>query len=593
MLSEDDGHATGGSLAFGVGEDRRLGRASRSGGAEPALSWREGVLRWLDFAFLAALVGSLVVAAVVLPERALGQGLAPSVVRVAARMLRLGALCALLAAASGIARLVYEVVAACRRGGPRDQASMPRSTSSEHEMGMDVARPRGRAASPSRRSYSPTLRPAGPAGGALGGAAGASASSVVAAAHALSEPRAPHSSRQAPWPSRPTRLHVLSAGAWLGSVAAFAVAVWPAGSLDRVPTRARLARACRTPFAECMALSVGVVLATGLYSAGREVASVDGLLTTTYGHVLLVKIGIVLLAGLLGAANFLLLRALGDAEGRFGGSAAPGPSCSRRLQPGLASSLLLPCSLSSVPGARLRVRRSTSGAGRNQNGHDAAICSSRVSSTPTRVGQQRLQRSRGQLPPAAACPASMRVTTRAQQREASARTRRARAQIEPGRYRRLGGSPGAGTLASSSSAQAAAGGRSRRAVRLVGSCALIRRARSRTPHASLPLLLDAAAALLFGATLLAAAWLLAGKPRIGLGQASTPLTGGSRGRCVVTRVAIFAALAASLAVSLSAGASARSDAAGATVDSSLPRHSRQPAPTRWSTLWSCSRLRRT
>jgi copper transport protein len=59
-----------------------------------------------------------------------------------------------------------------------------------------------------------------------------------------------------------------------------------------------------------MALSVGVVLATGLYSAAREVASVDGFLTTTYGHVLIIKTGIVVAAGALGAANFLILRGL-------------------------------------------------------------------------------------------------------------------------------------------------------------------------------------------------------------------------------------------------------------------------------------------
>jgi copper transport protein len=103
--------------------------------------------------------------------------------------------------------------------------------------------------------------------------------------------------------------HLLSAALWLGAVAGLALAVWPAGTIGRTEARS-LAVACRWRFGLVAGAGAAVAAVTGLYSAGREVASIDALLTTFYGRALLAKTGFVVLAAGLGAANAVLLTML-------------------------------------------------------------------------------------------------------------------------------------------------------------------------------------------------------------------------------------------------------------------------------------------
>ena len=81
--------------------------------------------------------------------------------------------------------------------------------------------------------------------------------------------------------------HILAACLWLGLL--------PALLLMR---HAGLLRACRVPLTRLLAVSVGVLLVTGLYSAGRQIQYVGDLLGTAYGRALVAKT--VLLALLLG-----------------------------------------------------------------------------------------------------------------------------------------------------------------------------------------------------------------------------------------------------------------------------------------------------
>jgi copper transport protein len=64
-----------------------------------------------------------------------------------------------------------------------------------------------------------------------------------------------------------------------------------------------LLRASRRPLTWLAAASVGLVVVTGLYGAGREVDAVDGLVATTYGRTLLAKSALLLVAGALGLLN--------------------------------------------------------------------------------------------------------------------------------------------------------------------------------------------------------------------------------------------------------------------------------------------------
>jgi copper transport protein len=89
-------------------------------------------------------------------------------------------------------------------------------------------------------------------------------------------------------------LHLLAASVWLGGLLALLLA------------RRHVSRATWVSFGQIAGVCVGILIATGLYSAGQQAASVDAVLTTLYGDTLLIKVGLVLL--LLGSALIARLR---------------------------------------------------------------------------------------------------------------------------------------------------------------------------------------------------------------------------------------------------------------------------------------------
>jgi copper transport protein len=78
-------------------------------------------------------------------------------------------------------------------------------------------------------------------------------------------------------------------------------------SLSVLPVpRGAVAGAVWARFGRLAALSVAILLASGVYSAGRQVGSLENLLGSTYGHALLAKAGLMVLmaaVGLFSAAN--------------------------------------------------------------------------------------------------------------------------------------------------------------------------------------------------------------------------------------------------------------------------------------------------
>jgi copper transport protein len=100
-------------------------------------------------------------------------------------------------------------------------------------------------------------------------------------------------------------LHLLGAGLWVGSLIALAVAIVPL--LRRGPDESALARSILRRFGLLAASSLSLLLVTGLYNSGQQIASLDALLFTLYGQSLLLKIGLILGAGLIGLINSSLL----------------------------------------------------------------------------------------------------------------------------------------------------------------------------------------------------------------------------------------------------------------------------------------------
>jgi copper transport protein len=319
-LAEDDGHITSGTVAFGVGVTApKVARPSTTAGEPPGML--EPALRWLDFSLLAVLIGGIAVAL----QLALAGSREDTAVRaelIAARRRVAGV--AVVACALALVLGVLLLI----RQAHNLQATLPPGSSlpdalatllgtrwgalwMAHEvllvwMVIPGLMLRGEYAREGR-----TLGRAGFLAGALalglvtaralvGHAAAVGDSSLAVAADAV---------------------HVLAAALWIGGVLALAVALFPRGSGE---SRA-VAGTLRRPFSLMAGLSVAALAVTGLYSAGAQVASVDGLLTTFYGETLLAKTGLVLLTGLIGATNGLLLR-------RFvSGRGGPAPSRARRL----------------------------------------------------------------------------------------------------------------------------------------------------------------------------------------------------------------------------------------------------------------------
>lgn len=101
-------------------------------------------------------------------------------------------------------------------------------------------------------------------------------------------------------------LHLLAASLWVGGLLALAVALLPLVRRHQAEASA-LIRAGWKPFGWVAVLSVGLLAATGLYSAGQQVATPDALLSTLYGQALIGKIGLVLVTGAFGLLNSMLL----------------------------------------------------------------------------------------------------------------------------------------------------------------------------------------------------------------------------------------------------------------------------------------------
>ncbi|MBA3888994.1 MAG: copper resistance protein CopC/CopD [Gemmatimonadaceae bacterium] len=111
-------------------------------------------------------------------------------------------------------------------------------------------------------------------------------------------------------------LHVLGAAGWLGSLMVVVFAGIPAAlsltSERRGPAVADLINA----FSPTALFFAGLVAVSGVFAAWLHVGSISGLWQSTYGQLVLLKVGILSIVALTGAYNWLRVRpALGDIEG--------------------------------------------------------------------------------------------------------------------------------------------------------------------------------------------------------------------------------------------------------------------------------------
>jgi copper transport protein len=98
-------------------------------------------------------------------------------------------------------------------------------------------------------------------------------------------------------------LHVLAAGMWIGGLFAVLL-VFPL--LRRTSNSSSLSRAIFRRFGMLAAISLATLVVTGIYAVGLQVVSLDALLQSFYGHSLLLKIALGLVAAMIGLHNAAL-----------------------------------------------------------------------------------------------------------------------------------------------------------------------------------------------------------------------------------------------------------------------------------------------
>ncbi|MFN8491555.1 MAG: copper resistance protein CopC [Caldilineaceae bacterium] len=349
-FSADDGHLSPGHLVFGIGAGADLASFADAATLVP-VPWGEALLRWLTYATEIGLLGALAVILLIFDPalrvaRATvdeGQTLAKARGRVWvwAAFLALAALCV------GGAMLVWQARAWVLATEESDVAGVPifiqalgqvlnqtrwstwwlvhqtillallvatyplakaalsaepgRPQSSEKKA-MSKAQPRtaGERVEQAEKLTKPLLTLSWPQIFLLSGLALALVTSQAFLSHAAALTTNPALAIGA------VALHLLAASVWVGGLLALSIGLFPQFHHSSAGL-ASLGYLGWRPFSRLAVVSVGLVVATGLYSTGRQVASVDALLTTRYGWLLLSKSGLVVGSGLIGLLNSVLL----------------------------------------------------------------------------------------------------------------------------------------------------------------------------------------------------------------------------------------------------------------------------------------------
>jgi copper transport protein len=299
VMSNDDGHLTSGTLVFGVGRPA----AAAAGAPAPRTPPADALLHWLAFAFVALLFGGLAVSTAILR---------PIETRVGSRVHAANRGVLTLAVAGAVGASVFQLALIERAAAGLHGVGLPAATrlvASTHwgelgivEIALLIALG-GAAAGLRARGARATGRPVLVA---LAGAAVAVSALDALRSHAAA-------ARGGSVPVAALAIHLLSASVWLGGVAALAVGL----ACARADGARALAAACRGRFAVLAVGSAALVATTGVYQAGVEVTSLDGLLVSFYGRVLLLKTALVAVVLGLGTLNFMRLRRRGRLSSRL------------------------------------------------------------------------------------------------------------------------------------------------------------------------------------------------------------------------------------------------------------------------------------
>lgn len=312
-LSQADGHPSQGMVLFGI---QTAAPTASVRTADAAVPWVEILLRWLNYVSLAGIVGGLAVGLYLYRGRPSGDEQARDEQaramwgQVERRIYRLALWCAAAALLVGCGLLLRQAVTSTGAAQAGTQAVQwwsagPMLLTQTRWGLLWVVR-----AGILLAIVALLLVQRGP--GALFGAKPWRVLLLSAACLGLllvqaSMGHAAGDSAKALYAMPAAALHLLAASLWVGGLLALSVSWLPI--ILRTPgRRGELLWTAFYPFGGLAAVSVVLLIATGLFNTGQQVPSPDALITTSYGRLLLGKVALLLVAGGIGLVNHFALR---------------------------------------------------------------------------------------------------------------------------------------------------------------------------------------------------------------------------------------------------------------------------------------------
>ncbi|MCB9419659.1 MAG: copper resistance protein CopC/CopD [Ardenticatenaceae bacterium] len=304
VLSEADGHDTQGVLAFGVGSDADLS-AAQTVAADTAVPWMEVLLRWLNFSLLAAVTGALAIRYLILRQSEEDEKIGTAVQEAQSRILTWAIRFAVALFVAGFLLLIYQITNLLETlpdnatfwgtGWKLITLSRWGYLWLARQLMIVLLFAAWRLIQINQQCPEPKLL----------GLLAAFFTLALTIIQALNSHAAAVETNPGLAVAIDT-LHLTSVGLWLGGMLALIIGLLPIIRRDRA-LFGLLAWAGWGRFGLMAAFSVAFIILTGIYNTGRQVASLDALLTTFYGQSLLSKIGLMLLMGGVGLINSMLL----------------------------------------------------------------------------------------------------------------------------------------------------------------------------------------------------------------------------------------------------------------------------------------------